>query len=305
VSTPAAALTASIRRRSGLASLALLGVTAAWGSTFFMIKDLLHEVSVLDFLAVRFTIAALAVVALAPRRVRALPRRQLRNGALLGFVYGVAQILQTTGLERTAASVSGFVTGMYVIATPFFAALLLSERVGRAAWLAAVVATVGLAVLSLSGFSVSFGVALIFASAMLYALHIVGLGRWSIPEHAYGLTAIQMVVIAVVCMAATVSDGVDVPRSGGGWASLLYMAMIAGALAILLQTWAQAHLAPTRAAIIMTMEPVFAAAFAVAFGGESTSVRLLIGGLLVLGAMLIVELAPRRKVEAESPHIAV
>jgi drug/metabolite transporter (DMT)-like permease len=148
-------------------------------------------------------------------------------------------------------------------------------------------------------------VAIIFVSALLYALHIVGLGRWSRSEHAYGLTAVQMVVIAVVCTAATALDGIDLPRSGAGWASLLYMAIVAGALAILLQTWAQAHLAPTRAAVIMTMEPVFAAAFAVALGGESMRSRLLVGGVLVLAAMFVVEVAPRRKVETESPHIAV
>jgi drug/metabolite transporter (DMT)-like permease len=289
----------------GLPSLALLAVTAAWGSTFFLIKELLHEVSVLDFLAVRFTIAAAGLLALSPRRVCALGRRQAQRGALLGLVYGVAQILQTTGLEHTAASVSGFVTGMYVIATPFFAAVLLHDHVGRPAWLAAAVATVGLAVLSLSGFSVSGGVAVIFASAMLYALHIVGLGRWSTVEAAYGLTVVQMLVIAAVCTTVTAGNGVGFPYTGGAWASLLYMAVIAGGLAILLQTWAQAHLPPTRAAVIMTMEPVFAAGFAVAFGGESVSGRLLIGGALVLVAMLVVEIMPRRKVETEAPHIAL
>lgn len=290
---------------AGLASLALLAVTAAWGSTFFLIKDLLHEVSVLDFLAVRFTIAAAGLLVLAPRRVRALDRRHVRNGAVLGLVYGVAQILQTTGLEHTAASVSGFVTGMYVIATPFFAAVLLHDHVGRAAWLAAVVATIGLGVLSLSGFSVSGGVAAIFVSALLYALHIVGLGRWSTAPAAYGLTVIQMLVIAAVCTAATVGNGIGFPHTGGAWASLLYMAVVAGGVAILLQTWAQAHLPPTRAAVIMTMEPVFAAAFAVVFGGESLSGRILVGGALVLVAMLVVEVMPRRKVEVEAPHLAL
>ncbi|MDX6357192.1 MAG: hypothetical protein QOH37_246, partial [Nocardioidaceae bacterium] len=71
------------------------------------------------------------------------------------------------------------------------------------------------------------------------------------------------------------------------------------------QTWAQAHLPPARAAIIMSMEPVFAALFAVLFGGESATIRMVIGGLMVLAAMLIVELAPRRRVEPPVTHIAV
>jgi drug/metabolite transporter (DMT)-like permease len=83
------------------------------------------------------------------------------------------------------------------------------------------------------------------------------------------------------------------------------MAVVAGAFAMLAQTWAQAHLAPTRAAIIMTMEPVFAAGFAVALGGEVLTGRMLVGGSLVLAAMLLVELAPRRKIEGEVQHLSV
>ncbi|HEY0775507.1 MAG TPA: DMT family transporter, partial [Nocardioidaceae bacterium] len=89
------------------------------------------------------------------------------------------------------------------------------------------------------------------------------------------------------------------------WLSVIYMAVVAGALALAGQTWAQSHLPPTRAAIIMTMEPVFAAFFAVLLGGESVTARMAVGGAMVLAAMLLVELVPRRKIEAEVPHIAV
>jgi drug/metabolite transporter (DMT)-like permease len=83
------------------------------------------------------------------------------------------------------------------------------------------------------------------------------------------------------------------------------MAVFPAALALLAQTWAQAHLSATRAAIVMSMEPVFAALFAVWFGGESMTLRMVTGGVMVLAAMLIVEIGPRRKIEAEVPHIAV
>jgi drug/metabolite transporter (DMT)-like permease len=83
------------------------------------------------------------------------------------------------------------------------------------------------------------------------------------------------------------------------------MALFAGAAALLGQTWAQAHLPPTRTAIIMSMEPVFAAFFAVLLGGEDPTTKMLLGGALVFSAMLIAELVPRRRIEAEVPHIAV
>jgi drug/metabolite transporter (DMT)-like permease len=286
-----------------LPTLALLGVTAAWGSTFFLIKDLLEEVSVLDFLSVRFAIAAVVLWAIAPRSVGRLSQDELKHGVVLGLVYGVAQVMQTTGLERTPATVAGFVTGMYVVATPIFAAVLLHERITRTIWVAVVVATIGLAFLSLSGFSVSFGVLIIFASAMLYALHIIGLGLWSRDTNVFGLAIVQMVVIALICTVVTAPNGIETPVTVGGWTALIYMAVVAGALAMLGQTWAQAHMSSARAAIIMTMEPVWAAFFAVLFGGESLTARMLVGGGFVLAAMYIVELSPRRRVEMELPHL--
>jgi drug/metabolite transporter (DMT)-like permease len=285
--------------------VALLGVTAAWGSTFFMIKDLLAEISVLDFLAIRFAIAAALLLLVAHRAVQRLSRDDVRRGAVLGLVYGVAQILQTAGLEHTPATVSGFVTGMYVVATPIFAAGLLHERITGIVWVAVGLSTLGLAFLSLQGFAVSGGVVVIFLSAMLYALHIVGLGVWSTSANAVGLAVVQMAVIAVVCTLATAPNGMGTPDTTGGWTALLYMAVVAGAGAMLAQTWAQAHISSTRAAVIMTMEPVFAALFAVLFGGESLTTRMLVGGGLVLTAMYLVELAPRRKVEGEVSHLTV
>jgi drug/metabolite transporter (DMT)-like permease len=110
-----------------------------------------------------------------------------------------------------------------------------------------------------------------------------------------------MVGIAVVCLLGALPGGITLPPDSTAWASTVYMAVGAGALAILLQTWAQAHLTATRAAIIMTTEPVAAAAFAVGFG-EPLTTRMVLGGLLVLAAMYLVELSPRSRATAdESP----
>jgi drug/metabolite transporter (DMT)-like permease len=105
---------------------------------------------------------------------------------------------------------------------------------------------------------------------------------------------VQAFVIAVLCFAAAIPDGITLPADGGQWGSLLYMALVAGAGALWAQTWAQSHLAATRAAIVMTLEPVFAAFFAVLLGGERLTARMLGGGALVLTAMYVVELLGRR-----------
>lgn len=295
----------SERRTRALATFALLALAACWGSTFFLIKDLLERVPTLDFLAVRFAIASVVLLVVAPRAIGRLSPVVRRHAVVLGLLYGLAQILQTAGLAHTAASVSGFVTGLYVVCTPLLAAAILRTRIPPITWAAVVVATIGLGVLTLNGFSIGYGEFITFLSAVLYALHIVGLGAWSNAADALGMTILQIIVIALLCGVATLPDGIVLPRGAADWASVLYMAIIVGALALFAQTWAQAHLPPTRSAIVMSMEPVFASLFAVWLGGEHVTSRLLVGGGLVLVAMLTVELAPRRPTEGEVPHIAV
>ncbi|MCW2607768.1 MAG: Threonine/homoserine efflux transporter RhtA [Frankiales bacterium] len=280
---------------TSLPTLGLLGVTAAWGSTFFLLKDVVGRVPVADFLALRFLVAAAAVTLLAPRALGRLTADERRHAVLLGLVYGVGQVLQTTGLQTTSASVSGFLTGMYVVFTPVLGAVLLRARTTPVTWLAVGLATVGLGVLSLQGFAVGTGEALTVLSALLYGLHIVGLGRWSREGSALGLTIVQLWVVAAVCLVAGLPGGLTVPTRAFDWGVLVFMALVAGAAALVVQTWAQARLAPARAAVIMTMEPVFAGFFAVLLGGEVLTTRVLVGGGIVLAAMYLVELGPGQR----------
>ena len=299
VTTTAPAPAPARTSTSTWAVLGLLGVTAAWGSTFFLLKDVVERVPVTDFLAARFALAAVAVWLLAPRCVALLTPAERRSGVLLGIVYGGGQLLQTIGLQYTSASVSGFVTGMYVVFTPLLGAVLLRARIGRTVWIAVALATAGLAALSLQGFAIGGGEALTLASAVLYAAHIVGLGVWSSGRNALGLTVVQLLTITAVCGVGAVPGGIELPSTGGDWLSLVYMALVAGALALVVQTWAQAHLTATRAAIIMTMEPVWAGLFAVLLGGERLGPRVVLGGGLVLAAMYLVELGPREPGEQD------
>jgi drug/metabolite transporter (DMT)-like permease len=280
-----------------LAFLALLSMTAAWGSTFFMIKDVVTRIGVADLLTVRFAIATLGLALIAGRRL-AMSRRTVGRGAVLGLLYGVAQILQTTGLAHTAASVSGFITGLYVVATPLLGAIILRSRIAPTTWVATGLATLGLGVLSLNGFVIGYGELLTLCSAVIYAGHIIALGRLSEPGTALSLSTVQMAVITVVCGVAALwpaggsGIGIQLPGSAKDWLIVVYLALIAGALTMVLQTWAQARVEASRAAVIMAMEPVWAAAFAVALGGESVTLRMVVGGLAILAAMYLVELAP-------------
>jgi len=231
-------------RSRHVATLLLVGLTAIWGSTFFLIRNVVLQMSPADFLAVRFTIAAVAVLAVFWRQLLALTKREIQVGVGLGVVYAVAQFMQTVGLEHTEATRSGFITGTYVVLTPILTAVLLREPIPRSTWFAVLMATAGLVTLSLNGFGFGFGFgeSVTLFAAVLYALHIIGLGRYSSAASAAGLSAVQLIVIAVVSLMAASPGGIELPNSAGAWASVLYMALMAGAVAIWAQTWLQVPL---------------------------------------------------------------
>ncbi|MDQ1680791.1 MAG: hypothetical protein QOI42_1650 [Frankiaceae bacterium] len=289
-------------RRPAVATWALLGlltITAVWGSTFPMLHGIVQRMPAPDFLAVRFAIALVVMAAVRPRAVLRLSRQDVVRGLGLGLAYGLAQIVQTVGLKTTPASVSGFVTGMYVVFTPLLGALLFRRRIGRWVSVAVGLAAGGLAVLSLHGFAVSNGVLLTLLGAFLYGVQIIGLGSWSTNANAWGITVVQLMTVTVVCTLFALPGGVTLPSSGGDWTIMLYMALVAGAFAMLVQTWAQAHIAPTKAAVAMTLEPVWAGVFAILIGGELFGWRLAVGGAMVLVAMYVVELRPHLETDAD------
>ncbi|MCW2526940.1 MAG: protein of unknown function transrane [Pseudonocardiales bacterium] len=291
---------------TGSAVMALVLVTVAWGSSFVITKSVLAQMPIADFLALRFLIAAIVVWALSPSAITRLSPTERHRAMLLGLLYGSAQLLQGIGLETTSASVSGFVSGMYVVMTPLLAAAVLRQHVSRNAWIATGLASVGLGLLALNGLAVGRGELITLVSALAFAAHILATGRWSTGGNFLGLAIVQLFTVSAVCTVFAAPGGIAVPQSPGIWLALLYMALVTGALALVVQTWAQSRIDSTRAAVVMTMEPVFAAAFAVAFGGDTLGPRALIGAVLVLGAMYLVERAPTAGVEAvvEEPELA-
>jgi len=186
-----------------------------------------------------------------------------------------------------------------VVFTPLCAGLVLRHRVDLVSWLGVAVATGGLALLLLHGLSVGRGEAITLLCAIAFALHIVGLGEWSTARDAYGLAVVQLGTVAVISAIAAAPDSLAPPPDSGVWGAILLTALAATAIGFFVQTWAQAHLAPTRAAVVMTMEPVFAGIFGVAFGGDDLTVRIAVGAVLVLAAMFLVELGPRRAADAK------
>ena len=275
--------------------MALVAVCAVWGSTFLIVQNAVSRMPVMDFLAVRFTVAVAVMFALRPTCLRGMTPQGLRRGVGLGVVLGAGYITQTYGLRFASATVSGFITGMFVVLTPVISWLILGKKVNRNTILAVVLATVGLALLSLHGWSVGTGELLTLACAVFFAIHIVGLGEWSSEYDPYGFALLQIATVAVIALLAASPGGIKLPPDASTWGTVGITAVFATAIAFVVQTWTQSLVPAVTAAIIMTMEPVFAGIFGVSFGKNHLTVQIIFGAVCVLTAMLIVALKSSAK----------
>jgi len=273
-----------------LAPLALLLVSAAWGLAFVVMKPAIERQSVNNFLFTRFSMAVLVMILIRPQVLRFFTKELLLRGFAAGFLLGGGYIFQTVGLANTGAAITGFVTGLYVVLTPLFAGLIFKERISKNTWLYVFMATIGLALLSLKGWSIGFGELMVFFSAIAFAAHITALSKWSAGRDVYAMTITQLTMCAAMTGVASAFEGYSAPPDSGVWAVVVFTAVFATAIAFIVQTWSQAHMSATKVAVILTMEVVFAAFFAIIFAGERLTLQAALGGILVVTAMYLIVL---------------
>ena len=273
-----------------LAPWALLTVSVAWGLAFVVMKPAIERQSVNNFLFTRFVLAVLVMILIRPQVVKLFTKDLLIRGLGAGFLLGSGYILQTIGLANTGAAITGFVTGLYVILTPLFAAVIFKERISKSTWLYVFMATLGLALLSLHGWSVGFGELMVFLSAIAFAAHITALSKWSAGRDVYAMTITQLIMCAILSGIASAFEGYSAPPDFGVWAVVIFTAVFCTTIAFIIQTWSQAHMSATKVAVILTMEVVFAAIFAMIFGGERLTSQAALGGILVVTAMYLIVL---------------
>ena len=277
-----------------LAPWALLTVSAAWGLSFVVMKDAIQRQSVNNFLFTRFSLAVIVMILIRPQTIKLFNKDLLQRGGLAGIFLGLGYIAQTLGLERTGAAITGFITGLYVVLTPLIASLVLKEKITKFTWLCIAVATLGLGLLSIRGFSVGIGEMFVLASAILFAAHIIALSKWSSGRDVYAMTVIQLTMCAILAGLASAIEGYSLPPDRGVWSVVIFTAVFATAVAFIVQTWSQAHMSATKVAVILTMEVVFAALFAILLGGERLTLQTAIGGILVVVAMYLIVLKEQK-----------
>jgi drug/metabolite transporter (DMT)-like permease len=280
-----------------LAVLALLGVGFVWGAAFVLMKDAIEQQPYMDFLATRFTIAAIAMVLLRPKVALGFKAGDLRWGGIIGVVLALGYITQTIGLELTTAATSGFLTGLYVVLTPLIAWLVTRQKVSKRVALGVGLATVGLAIFSGAAADVQFQVGQLWliACAVFYAVHILLLGHHGRGRSPYRFAMIQIGWAALVTWGFALLDGYQAPPNFEVWFAVLFTALLSTVIAFWVQTWAQALIDPARVALLITSEVVFTAIIAVGVGQEPLTLAMVFGGGLMFIAMLIVEWPSKRK----------
>jgi drug/metabolite transporter (DMT)-like permease len=271
-----------------VAPIALISLAAAWGLAFVIMKDSIERQSVNSFLFTRFGVATLVLLAIRPMIFRLITKELFIKAFLAGLLLGAGFILQTEGLARTGAAITGFITGLYVVATPLISALFLKKKISLFTWGCVGLATVGLALLSLRGWSMGFGEFLVLLCAIAFAGHIVALGQWSAGRDVYAMTIVQLFAVTVLTGTFAFIEGYEAPPDNQVWAVVFFTAIVATALGFIIQTWAQAHIDSTKVAVILTLEVVFAAFFAITIGREEMTPQVILGGIILLIAMYLI-----------------
>jgi drug/metabolite transporter (DMT)-like permease len=281
------------------AELALAFCTLLWGSTFVVVKNSLDHASVFVFLALRFTLAGICMAVFRPGVFRVLQREEIFAGIRLGFFMFCGYAFQTAGLRYTSASNSGFITGSSVVLVPLILALFWGKRVTWWVYFGTVAAAAGLYFLTVPVTGVAHlnrGDVLTFFAAMSYAVHIILVGEYAREHSGAALSVLQVLACAALAWLTAFAahairwQAMQLSPTRELWIGIAVCAVFATAVAFSLQLWAQQYTSPSHAAILFTLEPVFAVITSYFVLSERLGLRSLIGAVLVLAGILAAEL---------------
>jgi drug/metabolite transporter (DMT)-like permease len=290
-----------------VADVLLFSVAVFWGSSFVIVKTVTEwttdAVSPIEqdviagtllYLLCRYIVAAGVFAVIRPRGWRRARRGDWARGSLLGALYLTALIVQTIGLQQTSPGVSGFITGMNIAMVPFLYWLFAKRSPGKFQILGALIATIGLAALSLQNdFTMSWGDLLTLLGALLYALHIMATGFFAPRVEASSLAFTQIAFSLLVLVVLTpIVTPITFDLGWEFWVLTVWSALSGTIYAFFIQSWGQRYTTSTHAAILLGFESVFAAITGVIFGMDAVTWRLIIGGSLMLAGVFIVELLP-------------
>jgi drug/metabolite transporter (DMT)-like permease len=246
------------------------------------------------YIMLRYLVAVALFSALVPRSLTRSRRPDWVMGTILGAFYLTALVIQTIGLQYTTPGKSGFITGLSVAMVPFLFWVVAGRSPGWTQITGAIVATVGLGVLSLRGdLTISWGDGLTLLGALFYGLHILTTGFFApkVPPATLAVTQIAASAVIAVAITPFVTDVTfDLPWQV--WVAVVWTAVSGTIYAFFLQSWAQRRTTSTHAAVLLCLESVSSAVFGIIFGMDTLTWRLVTGAGLIFSGILIIEALP-------------
>lgn len=295
------------RLRIGRPEAALIAVTMVWGGTFLVVQNVLSASGAFFFVGARFAAAALLIALLTGRSLRGLTWAELRAGCLIGIAIMLGYSLQTIGLETILSSKSAFLTALAIPLVPIMQWLFLHRRPHPTAWTGICLAFMGVLLLTganMSSFDFSKGELVTAFCAVAFAAEIILIGAFAGKVDARRVTVVQLAATSVLAFAAMIPAGEAVPPFS--WLLFLSVAGMAAASAAiqLAMNWAQKTVSPARATVIYAGEPVWAGLFG-RLAGEILTARALLGGALIVIAVLVSQWRSRREIAADAGENAL
>lgn len=281
-----------------LGILGLLAVTIIWGGGFVASEIALETLTPFQIMAVRFLIATLFMGILAGKQIRIIKKEEVKCGFLLGTTLFAAFALQIIGLQYTTPSKNAFLTATNVVLVPFIALVIYKKKIPLRSLVGAGMAIVGAGVLSLqSDFSVNFGDGLTLLCAIGFAFQIFLTGEYVGKIQASVLNFLQMLTAcALSTIGLLISDDFKFHPSMKSVFAVLYLGIVSTSICYLLQTISQKYVDETKSAIILSMEAVFGTVFSVILLDENVTVKMIVGSILILAAVLISQIQSKRSV---------
>ncbi|GGO87507.1 transporter [Marinobacterium nitratireducens] len=291
------------------ANLILLLVAAIWGLAFVAQRVGMDHLGPFGFNAARFALGAVSLLPLTlvfrARAGQARPCGLLRGGLLAGSVLFCGASLQQVGLQFTTAGNAGFITGLYIVLVPL-AAWLMGQAVSRGIWAGCVLALGGLYLLSINeAMQINRGDLLELVGAAFWAAHVLVIGRLAPNLDGLRLSIVQFGVCALLCLVCALlfeADSFNIHNLMLAWEPIAYAGLLSVGVAYTLQVYAQRHTPAAHAAIIMSLEAVFAVLGGWLLLQETLSLRSLLGCALMLAGMLLAQLPSRRPAPERAGH---
>lgn len=283
-----------------IGEIGLIITAIIWGSGFVATAIALEYYTPYQTMAIRFFIGGVILSLVFFNKVKTVTKQLLGKGIFLGIILYVAFALQTVGLQFTTPSKNAFITAINVVIVPIIAYLFYKKRLNKFEVIGAVLAITGVGIMSLQlGGTINFGDFLTFLCAIGFAFHIVYTAKFVKDEDPIQLTLIQLLTAAIIGFAVILIKGeIHIPMEGNALLSVVYLGVFSTTIAYLLQTTAQKFVSETKAAIILSTEALWGTIFSVIILSEFITIRMTIGAVLILTAILVSETkisSPERK----------